>query len=389
MARRTMTGSPLTTMSLIGSALMTGMPWAALAGDPDFDIRGRLHMDYHLAAEDEEDYVDGWNNRRARLGMSGSVSEHWSGQVEVNVPEGDISPAAFYLRRDLGAGSLTLGQVKVPQGMNQLTNSNALPLMERSAVNNIVPDGFRIGVTYEQLGEKAGLQVMHFGRALGDVEGEDKDYSGDQPQGLGARAIYAPFLGDARDEAAPRLHLGASLVYEEQDEPHTMSFSDRPELRGGDGGTKLIGVDVDDVEDTTKGGLELAYIDGPISAEAEYLAMAINQDNGDDPTFDGYHVQGAYTLTGESRTYSTGGFGGVSPSSPSGVWEVAGRYSHMDLNDGGIQGGEQSAVTLGVNYYPASTIRFMGNVVFADVKDRGGEPDTSPTLFGFRIQHSW
>lgn len=153
-------------------------------------------------------------------------------------------------------------------------------------------------------------------------------------------------------------------------------------------------MDVTGVTDTTKLGLESAYLNGPFSAEAEYLTVSMNRDNGDEPTFSGWHVQGSYVLTGESRTYSTGGFGGVTPSGSGGAWELAARYSHMDLNDSGFAGGEQNNLTLGINYYASSNLRFMGNIVFADVKDRedgSGDalPDESPTLVGARAQYNW
>ena len=382
----------LSTTALLGAGLAVAFPYEALA-DPDFDIRGRLQMDYHQANEDDTEFVDGFNNRRARLGMDGSIDEHWDGRVEINVAEGSVSAADFRLRRSLGPGRLWLGQYKVPQGLNQLTSSNDYTFMERSSVSNIIPDSRRIGIAYEQTGDELGFKTMFFGRSLGDDEGEDEDdaYTGDQPKGYAVRGVYAPFLTASRHNEAPRLHLGASLVYEDQDEPHELGFSDRPELRDGDGGdTRLLEVDgVPDVTDTTKLGLEAAYIAGPLSAEAEYLTVSMNRDNGDEPTFSGWHVQGSYVLTGESRTYSTGGFGGVTPSGSGGAWELAARYSHMDLNDSGFTGGEQNNVTLGINYYASSNLRFMGNVVFADVKDRNGEPDESPTLVGFRAQYNW
>ena len=378
----------LSAAALLGASAAASVSFPVQAADPDFDIRGRLHMDYHQAAEDERDIPSGWYNRRARMGMDGSIAEGWDGRIEVDFYEGGTSAADFRLRRDLGPGRLWLGQYKVPQGLNQLTSSNDIPLIERSSVSNIIPDSRRIGLAYEQMGAETGFKAMTFGRALGD-RGE---FDGDQPLGLALRAVYAPYLSAARHEAAPRLHLGASVVREDYDEPYDLGLSDRPELRDGDrGGVRLLdtGDQLGPVEDTTKLGLEAAYISGPFSAEAEYLVMETSTEDGSDPGFDGFHVQGAYTLTGESRTYSTGGFGGVTPSSRGGAWEVVGRYSNMDLNDSGVRGGEQDNVTLGVNYYPTSTLRFMGNVVFVDFEDHATELDESPTLVGLRAQYSW
>ncbi|MCC3751961.1 MAG: hypothetical protein LLP51_11265, partial [Halorhodospira halophila] len=56
----------LSTTALLGAGLAVAFPYEALAS-PEFDIRGRLQMDYHLADEDDEaEFVDGFNNRRAR-----------------------------------------------------------------------------------------------------------------------------------------------------------------------------------------------------------------------------------------------------------------------------------------------------------------------------------
>lgn len=117
----------------------------------------------------------------------------------------------------------------------------------------------------------------------------------------------------------------------------------------------------------------------------------IDNDN-DDPTFDGYHVQASYLLTGESRSYRNGVFGGVTPANETlGAWEVAARYSHVDLNDSGVDGGEQENITLGVNYYARSNVRFMANYIFVDVEDslETGIGDDSPNIFLVRAQYSF
>ncbi len=94
----------------------------------------------------------------------------------------------------------------------------------------------------------------------------------------------------------------------------------------------------------------------------------------------GVYVQASYFLTGESRNYKTsvGSFGRVTPNNSfdpaSGHWgafEVAGRYSWLDLQDEGNNGGEEQNVTLGLNWYLYSNLRLTANYVYADVKDTG------------------
>jgi phosphate-selective porin OprO/OprP len=106
-----------------------------------------------------------------------------------------------------------------------------------------------------------------------------------------------------------------------------------------------------------------------------------------DPAFGGWYVEGAWTLTQERRRWNPvrGGFGGVRPLHPFdpardqwGAFELAVRYSVLDLNFNesvlgapipldGVRGGEQKIITMGVNWYPNSVIRFLLDTLFVDV----------------------
>jgi phosphate-selective porin OprO/OprP len=61
-----------------------------------------------------------------------------------------------------------------------------------------------------------------------------------------------------------------------------------------------------------------------------------------------------------------------------GAWEVVARYSTTDLSDAAIAGGEERNVTLGLNWYPAPSLRFMLDYVHvlevANGKFAGSEP---------------
>jgi phosphate-selective porin OprO/OprP len=103
---------------------------------------------------------------------------------------------------------------------------------------------------------------------------------------------------------------------------------------------------------------EFAAAFGPFTAQSEYTRVALVR-IGDRPqaTFDGMYVSGSVFLTGEHRPYliEEGEFDRVIPKSHSGAWEVAARWSTMDLNDSsqgvGIKGGRGTNVTLGLNWH--------------------------------------
>jgi phosphate-selective porin OprO/OprP len=71
-----------------------------------------------------------------------------------------------------------------------------------------------------------------------------------------------------------------------------------------------------------------------------------------------------------------------------GAWEIAARYSTMDLNDSGIVGGEAETVTLGLNWYLNPSVRIMANYVLANVEDAAGNADVDGEghFFAMRFQ---
>lgn len=344
---------------------------------PDIEPRGRLQMDAGWHDEDVTKFGDGFATRRARMGLQGRLVMDWSFVIEYDFAENGTSANDVMLSRKLLGGSLNIGQFKVPIGLNELTSSNYITFIERTANSTAIVDARRIGVGYEYHAGQFGIQSMVFGRAIGGKQ------DGDMPMGIGAR-IYGNPIADGN----MLIHLGASAAYENRHDYNTLRFQERPEARA-DAGIRLIDTgNITDVDDTLKAGLELALVYGPFSMEAEYLMADINREIGEEPTFRGYHVQTSYFLTGETREYRNGVFRGIKPKNNWGAFEAAARWSSIDLTDSGFEGGKQENITLGLNYYATSNVRFMANFIMVDVTDRdtskiaGGED--SPNIFLLR-----
>jgi len=142
-------------------------------------------------------------------------------------------------------------------------------------------------------------------------------------------------------------------------------------------------------------GLETVNLKGPFSWQAELMALQVQRIDFDDVLLLGGYVQASWFLTGESRNYDAGRgrFIAVKPGATfgeggRGSWELTGRISYLDLTDKDIIGGEQSNVTLGLNWRPKDHIRVMVNLIkVLDVNRPGNEFDgEDPLILSLRLQ---
>jgi phosphate-selective porin OprO/OprP len=176
-------------------------------------------------------------------------------------------------------------------------------------------------------------------------------------------------------------------------------------------------------------GLEYCYVRGPFSLQAEYGWTWLDGAFGVAPTgltlnppivpttdymFSGGYVQLAYTLTGESRAYDRANgtlarpyFNG-GPFTPAwlvrgedgslnwglGAWEVAFRYSYLDLNDGHglnrIQGGRMDGLGVALNWYLNTNLTCMFDWVYDRRYDLpAGTIPGHTSGYGMRVQLSF
>jgi phosphate-selective porin OprO/OprP len=137
-------------------------------------------------------------------------------------------------------------------------------------------------------------------------------------------------------------------------------------------------------------GLEAAAQWRNLWIQSEYEHFDIERRNAaagvTDPKFDGFYVEGTWIVTGERRRYNvnTAAFDAPPVDHPFslengtwGAWEMALRYSDIDLNyhagavgtapdADAVRGGEQKIASVAVNWYLNSAIRFM--VEYQDVR---------------------
>jgi phosphate-selective porin OprO/OprP len=336
------------------------------------NVGGRIQVDGTVYDDDNVDMGDGTEFRRVRLFAEGEIDDNWQYKTQLEFAGNGTELKDTYIRyTGWDFGKLTIGQFKQEQGLEVLTSSKYMTFIERAMISAFVPDR-RIG-----LGLSGDAGTFHWAAS---VFGQEESSSEGKDEGTGAngRLAWTPTFGDDAF-----VHLGASYSWQEaEDQEDEWRVRARPEthqtsIRLVDTGT------LNDVNNIQTAGFEGAAVFGPFSLQGEWMQQTIDRDGGNDPDLTGYYVYGSWFITGESRSYKGGKFGRTKATN---AWEVAARYSNMDLKDGDINGGEIDNYTIGVNYYVNPYLRFMANYVISEASDSpaNGGDDEEPDAFVVR-----
>ena len=341
-----------------------------------FKFGGRIMNDWAFMSEDDSlkaaigQLQDATTEfRRARLYISGAVYERIIFKAQYDFAGGDADFKDVYLglKKLPGVGTLKVGHFKEAFGLEELTSSKYITFMERSLPVIFAPSrNTGIGVNNTALNKRltwaAGLFL-------------DTGGYGDEDDAENSAAATARITGLPWYQGKDRLlHLG--LSYSNRDaKDDAVEYDQSPEAHLAPDFVDTGSIVADS---ENRFGIEVALVHGPFSLQGEYMGANVETPDGSDPSFSGYYASASYFLTGEHRAYknSSGTFDRVKPKTNfgkggSGAWEVAIRYSGLDLNDAPIQGGELEDITFGLNWYLNPNVRTMFNYVLADLDTVG------------------
>lgn len=355
-------------------------------GSFSFQPFGRIHTDAAFFDDDKVDHPDGVSIRRARIGFKGKVAEDFKYKIEMDFGKESLSFKDTYLAYSGGdAGTIKLGHFKPFLGLEELTSSNNVTFIERSSPISAFTAGRKIGLAYGVGDKDWSFNLGAFNDTVSVTSSDDEAWS------LSSRATYAPVAKKGRV-----VHLGASANYRV---PDASTDSARFRARAENNNASVRSVDtgtISSVDNVIAYGLEAAAVYDGLSLQGEYLAANTDIDGGGSADFDGYYAQASWLLTGESRPYKAkaGKFGSIKPTNPfnskggTGAWELALRYSNLDLNNSsaGITGGEMNNLTAGVNWYVNNYIRLMANYIMVDTDQSATTADDDPNIALLRAQ---
>jgi phosphate-selective porin OprO/OprP len=333
-----------------------------ISGDGwSFKPRGRIQV--QAAALDLPDSVAAGNSggiatefRRIYLGVDGKLPGNFGYRVEANFAESAVELTDVYLTYEPADGlTLTLGQQKTFQGLEDMTSDLFLSMLERAAYTSAFGFERRVGVSAEYA---AGDVLVQAGAYTDDAEALGDD--GNNGFSLDGRIVFSPQIG------AGRLHIGGSAHFRElNDATGTVRYRARPFVHTTD--LRLVDTGTFNATGERGFGAELAYIDGPFHATAEGHRLTAIREGLPDPVFWGGYAEVGMLLTpGDETVYKDGTFDRIRPSNPVseggiGAIQVNARYDRLDLDDAPIAGGKQQAAGLSLVWVPIDYTRFVLN----------------------------
>ena len=386
---------------------------------------------------------DGDSWRRVRLVTEGTFWEtfeyRWNIALE-NIQYGTVGLDEMWVgdTKIPVIGTVRVGHVKTPMGLEGDMNgsSRSMTFMERSSYSEAIElnQNFGSGIWFSN--------TYHDDRLLWEFmafrpdNGSSSDFYETGAWGLQGRITGLPLY---EDEGRHLLHLGISGGWRNGTGSgvgaDTLQLRARPELRDDDpaaqtiqplpnvNDNRLVDTQVISCNQEFLLGTELLYIRGPFSFQAEYGWNFLNNAQVTIPAakpvssyvFNGGYAQVAYTLTGENRSYDKKSgapgrwyFGSQGPYENAflvrdadgnlcggrGAWEVAARFSYIDLNAGSgaaaVNGGCMNGLSLALNWYLNTNLTVMTDWVYNSRYDVPANTVVGDTMgFGTRVQLSF
>ncbi|MCA1467278.1 OprO/OprP family phosphate-selective porin [Bradyrhizobium sp. IC3195] len=379
-------------------------------------ITSRLHWDVggydyrpNTAATVPQKLDSGQNVRRARIGVTGKFFHDWNfalvydfggssdgfgGTAPGSLPGGAVSGVenAYISYTGLkpfgGKMAIEAGIMDLPYTMDEATSSNDIMFMERASpgviATNIAAGDFRSAAGARWFND----QLWIGGYVTGPSTGAIHSASSAAPPGTSEQyGAVARVAGNPISTKDYSVHIGANAQWLIQPprnliaNTQTVTLSDRPELRL-DPTTLISTGAIANAAGAQVYSVEAAATYGPFIVQGEYFwynvdrtaNTAVPLTGAPSLKFQGGYAQAGYVLTGEGRSYNAANaaYSGVKPAHPFsldggggwGAWEIAGRFSTIDLNDqlataSGVAGGRQTVYTLALNWYVNGNVRFM------------------------------
>jgi phosphate-selective porin OprO/OprP len=313
-----------------------GFYLASRDGTYKLRLRGQVQADSRFFV-DHGGGDDEFTIRRARLDFRGTVAERYKFQLMPDFTEDGVSIEDALVDIDFAPwAELRVGKFKTPFGIERLQSSSDQPFVERSLVDNLVPNrdiGLRLGGKLHREAYEYQLAVMNGvpdnGSSNGDVNDSvdvvgrvfaqpfvNRQYSILRGAGAGFAATYGKEQGDEDDDQLGNYRTSGRREFFEWENSGDGTIAD--------GGHWRISP-------------QAKWYEGPVGVLGEYV-LSSQQVSYDDTRAwvdnQAWQIRTHAMLTGEDATMK-----GVEPDRPFnfgegdwGAWEVALRWASLDVD---------------------------------------------------------
>lgn len=374
------------------------------AADYEQPGAGPLTSDFRRGAASTDtsharDLSSGTDFRRARLGIDGRAFGDWDYNLLWEFGGAGEEDAAHVYELWVQYSGLRpfhfkIGAFAPSYGLEDQGSSSGSLFLERPAVadiaRNLAGGDTREGAQVWAAGERWFASGAVTGRTVGVISSTGTAISQPYDSQLGfvgrlaalpvqteafalEAGLHGAYVDRPADAGGPDTPAGTARF--------PITLQERPELRVD--GTRLISTGGINARHAEEIGVELSGRAGPVFLQSEYEDLKIERLNPaagvTDPSFHGWYLEGAWSLTGERRRFNGATFAWDGPavdhpfSWPDRTWgalEAALRYSDIDLNyhpgaagsapgADAVRGGDQRIWTGGLNWYPNTFARFM------------------------------
>lgn len=412
--------APAATESLVGRMSNLEESWAAFLhdrekpkakpGHPTLHIHGRIHLDGWSFTHSSDgigyfenpmtgvDPEDRLFFRRLRLKFDGDIFEDmlYRFQIDFNTPQtGELKDAYIGFKNLPFFQRILIGNQKRPIGLDHLNSSRFNIFMERPlVVEAFNEDARRLGIAAYGVSEDEVFNWRYGAFAMENLVKDGKIVGDSRQWSLNGRLASSPWYEDG---GRNYFHWAVAAMFAHPDgdvDPNDTNANEgRFRTRGEDRSSnrwldtgRIAGADWYETL-----GLESILNVGPLQVVGEYQFNWMQRDNttpgtGPNLFFNGAYIFAAYMLTGEHMPYNrkSGTIGRIKPfrnfsplhhnfdddASGWGAWQVAVRYSYLDLTSRDIRGGVENDVSAAVVWYFNDHASMQFNAVYGDIEDR-------------------
>lgn len=349
-------------LTIMGLTSLSAQNIEVKVGDaPDEKVKvtmgGRFYIDEAVYFDDVTPVGNGVSIPDLRLSMKADYKK-WDFKIDMGFNDKKVSPKDIHARYNFNYHSwLRIGHMGPQFGNEGWETSAWIRFVAPAMSDQVFTLPRMIGAAYMNWNEKLYNCIGLFA----DPDAISNSKEGNQGFLVINKFNYTPL----NDKAGTAFHVGATGYFRtgnrdgfdtDKKTKYTLSMSSNLNTKVSK--LKAIGIDLDNVDYQATYVLEALFSREKGFIQGEYYHTNVKRKHGlDSYQANGFYVMGGFLLFGE-KSYEYNMSERKLGHAKNNTLELLGRYNYTDLNDGTLNGGRSSDISIGLNYYLNKYIAF-------------------------------